>query len=139
MKDMDTPVIAAPARGRRPLDGPAPATPDIVSDQTTRAYVDELRQDTAVMPKAQLAQSLRVAEAAGMIAAFQYNETANRVAMLKLFAQIRDSKAYKGARVTDRASGETVTVTTWEEFCIAYGYSKTKIHEDLQNLSLIHI
>ena len=92
MKDMDAPVIAAPARGRRPLDGPAPATPDIVSDQTTRAYVDELRQDTAVMPKAQLAQSLRVAEAAGMITAFQYNETANRVAMLKLFAQIRDSK-----------------------------------------------
>ena len=135
MKDMDTPVIAAPTRGRRPIDGPAPATPDIVSDQTTRAYVDELRQDTAVMPKAQLAQSLRVAEAAGMIAAFQYNETANRVAMLKLFAQIRDSKAYKGARVTDRASGETVTVTTWEEFCIAYGYSKTKIHEDLQNLA----
>ena len=119
MKDMDAPVIAAPARGRRPIDGPAPATPDIVSDQTTRAYVDELRQDTAVMPKAQLAQSLRVAEAAGMIAAFQYNETANRVAMLKLFAQIRDSKAYKGARVTDRASGETVTVTTWEEFCNA--------------------
>lgn len=135
MKDMDTPVIAAPARGRRPIDGPAPATPDIVSDQTTRAYVDELRQDTAVMPKAQLAQSLRVAEAAGMITAFQYNETANRVAMLKLFAQIRDSKAYKGARVTDRASGETVTVTTWEEFCTAYGYSKTKIHEDLQNLA----
>lgn len=135
MKDMDTPVIAAPARGRRPLDGPAPATPDIVSDQTTRAYVDELRQDTAVMPKAQLAQSLRVAEAAGMITAFQYNETANRVAMLKLFAQIRDSKAYKGARVTDRASGETVTVTTWEEFCNAYGYSRVKINEDLQNLA----
>lgn len=135
MKDMDTPVIAAPARGRRPIDGPAPATPDIVSDQTTRAYVDELRQDTAVMPKAQLAQSLRVAEAAGMIAAFQYNETANRVAMLKLFAQIRDSKAYKGARVTDRASGETVTVTTWEEFCAAYGYSKRKIDVDLQNLA----
>lgn len=135
MKDMDTPVIAAPARGRRPIDGPAPATPDIVSDQTTRAYVDELRQDTAVMPKAQLAQSLRVAEAAGMITAFQYNETANRVAMLKLFAQIRDSKAYKGARVTDRASGETVTVTTWEEFCAAYGYSKRKIDVDLQNLA----
>ena len=132
MKDMDTPVIAAPARGRRPIDGPTPATPDIVSDQTTRAYVDELRQDTAVMPKAQLAQSLRVAEAAGMITAFQYNETANRVAMLKLFAQIRDSKAYKGARVTDRASGETVTVTTWEEFCNAYGYSRRKIDEDLQ-------
>ena len=53
MNDMDTPVIAAPARGRRPIDGPAPATPDIVSDQTTRAYVDELRQDTAVMPKAE--------------------------------------------------------------------------------------
>ena len=70
-----------------------------------------------------------------MITAFQYNETANRVAMLKLFAQIRDSKAYKGARVTDRASGETVTVTTWEEFCAAYGYSKRKIDVDLQNLA----
>lgn len=69
-----------------------------------------------------------------MIAAFQYNETANRVAMLKLFAQIRDSKAYKGASVVDR-NGETRVVSTWEEFCTAHGYSKRKIDEDLQNLA----
>lgn len=124
----------APRRGRRPAarSGAAPAP---AVEQQAAGLVADLRRDSITMPRQELAQSLHMAEAAGMIAAFQYNETANRVAMLKLFAQIRDSKAYKGARVTDRASGETVTVTTWEEFCAAYGYSKRKIDVDLQNLA----
>ena len=127
-------IEEAPRRGRRPAarSGAAPAP---AVEQQAAGLVADLRRDSITMPRQELAQSLHMAGATGMIAAFQYNETANRVAMLKLFAQIRDSKAYKGARVTDRASGETVTVTTWEEFCIAYGYSKTKIHEDLQNLA----
>ena len=94
-----------------------------------------IRANAVTMPKAELAQSLQLAEVTGMIAAFQYNEASNRVAMLKAFAQIRDSKAYKGMTVRDRQSGESVVVKTWQEFCEAHGYSKQKIHEDLQNLA----
>ena len=119
------------------LDSESTAPREIVSQEEVREYVDELRKDVTTMPKAQLTQSLSLAEAAGMLTAFQYNETANRVAMLKLLAQIRDSKAYKGARVTSRITGEIVEVKSWEEFCNAYGYSYRKIAEDLQNLAAV--
>lgn len=123
----------APRRGRRPAarSGAAPAP---AVEQQAAGLVADLRRDSITMPRRELAQSLHMAGATGMIAAFQYNETANRVAMLKLFAQIRDSKAYKGASVVDR-NGETRVVSTWEEFCTAHGYSKRKIDEDLQNLA----
>lgn len=123
----------APRRGRRPAarSGAAPAP---AVEQQAAGLVADLRRDSITMPRQELAQSLHMAGATGMIAAFQYNETANRVAMLKLFAQIRDSKAYKGASVVDR-NGETRVVSTWEEFCTAHGYSKRKIDEDLQNLA----
>lgn len=123
----------APRRGRRPAarSGAAPAP---AVEQQAAGLVADLRRDSITMPRQELAQSLHMAGATGMIAAFQYNETANRVAMLKLFAQIRDSKAYKGTSVVDR-NGETRVVSTWEEFCTAHGYSKRKIDEDLQNLA----
>ena len=123
----------APRRGRRPAarSGAAPAP---AVEQQAAGLVADLRRDSITMPRQELAQSLHMAGATGMIAAFQYNETANRVAMLKLFAQIRDSKAYKGASVVDR-NGETRVVSTWEEFCTAHGYSRVKINEDLQNLA----
>ena len=123
----------APRRGRRPAarSGAAPAP---AVEQQAAGLVADLRRDSITMPRQELAQSLHMAGATGMIAAFQYNETANRVAMLKLFAQIRDSKAYKGASVVDR-NGEIRVVSTWEEFCTAHGYSKRKIDEDLQNLA----
>ena len=126
-------IEEAPRRGRRPAarSGAAPAP---AVEQQAAGLVADLRRDSITMPRQELAQSLHMAGATGMIAAFQYNETANRVAMLKLFAQIRDSKAYKGASVVDR-NGETRVVSTWEEFCTAHGYSKRKIDEDLQNLA----
>lgn len=94
-----------------------------------------IRANAVTLHKAELAQSLQLAEVTGMIAAFQYNEASNRVAMLKAFAQIRDNGAYKGMTVRDRKSGEAVVIKTWEEFCKAHGYSEQKIREDLKNLS----
>ena len=94
-----------------------------------------IRANAVTLHKAELAQSLQLAEVTGMIAAFQYNEASNRVAMLKAFAQIRDSKAYKGMTVRARQNNELITIKTWEDFCVAHGYSKRKIDEDLQNLA----
>lgn len=137
MKDME-PKVASPARGRKTMDVASNGTAEVLHPDYEGAAISvvaELRQDSVAMPKGELAQSLRMAEAAGKISAFQFNEALNRVALLKIFQDIRDTSAYKGATVIMRATGETVTVTTWEDFCTAHGYSRRKIDEDLQNLA----
>lgn len=139
MNDLSNTIeTATPRRGRRPLNT---APEDIRNAEAARAeqaaapVVAELRAQSLTMPRAELAQSLRLAETVGSIATFQLNEAINRVGALKALAEIRESKAYKGLTVLDRRSGETVKVATWEEFCNAQGYSKRKIDEDLQNLA----
>lgn len=137
MKDME-PKVASPARGRKTMDVASNSTAEVLHPDYEGAAISvvaELRQDSVAMPKGELAQSLRMAEAAGRISAFQFNEAINRVALLKIFQDIRDTSAYKGATVILRATGETVTVATWEDFCTAHGYSRRKIDEDLQNLA----
>ena len=132
------PTVASPARGRR-ANNAETANAELVATDTyeagAAALVADLRQDSIALPKTAITQSLRMAEAVGRISAFQFNETMNRVAMLKLFQEVRDSKSYKGATVIMRSSGEVVTVTTWEDFCVAHGFSHKKINEDLQNLT----
>lgn len=137
MKDME-PKVASPARGRKTMDVASNGTAEVLHPDYEGAAISvvaELRQDSVAMPRGELAQSLRMAEAAGRISAFQFNEAINRVGMLKLFQDIRDNRAYKGTTVIMRSTGETVTVNTWEDFCTAHGYSHKKINEDLQNLT----
>lgn len=136
--DMEIETVQ-PRRGRKPIVG-RPAAMGSVSAEVVEAaqaaapVIAEIRASTVSMPKAELAQSLHLAKTVGSIAAFQLNEAVNRVATLKAFAEIRDSKAYKGLSVQNTA-GDVVVVNTWEEFCSAHGYSKRKINEDLQNLA----
>lgn len=131
--------VAEPRRGRKPLD--ASHENDMheaeaaLAEQAAAPVVAELRAQNITVPKAELAQSLRLAETVGSIATFQLNEAINRVGALKALAEIRESKAYKGLTVLDRRSGEMVKVATWEQFCNAQGYSYQKIAEDLRNLA----
>lgn len=130
---------ATPRRGRKPIVGRPGAMGSVSAEvvgaaQAAAPAIAEIRANTVSMPKAELAQSLHLAKTVGSIAAFQFNETVNRVAVLKAFAEIRDSKAYKGLSMQN-AVGDVVTVNTWEEFCNAHGYSRRKIDEDLQNLA----
>lgn len=141
MNDLPNTTIetATPRRGRKPLKTQTTDTEAIreagLAEQAAAPVVAELRGQSLSMPKGELAQSLRLAETVGSIATFQLNEAINRVGALKALAEIRESKAYKGLTVLDRRSGETVTVSTWEQFCNAQGYSYQKIAEDLRNLA----
>lgn len=130
---------ASPRRGRKPIKGAATmdgANAEIVEAVLAAApAVAAIRANTVSMPRSELAQSLHLAKTVGSIAAFQFNEAVNRVAALKAFAEIRESKAYKGLSVQNETTGDVVTVNTWEEFCNAHGYSYRKIAEDLQNLA----
>lgn len=132
------PTVASPARGRRTMDAKT-ANAELIATNSyeagAAALVADLRQDSIAMPKAGITQSLHMAETIGRISAFQINEAFNRVGMLKLLQDVRDTRSYKGATVVMRDTGELVTVTTWEDFCTAYGYSHKKINEDLQNLT----
>lgn len=132
------PTVASPARGRRAMNAET-ANAELVATDTyeagATALVADLRQDSIAMPRAEIAQSLHMAETIGRISAFQINEAFNRVGMLKLFQDVRDTRSYKGATVVMRGTGDLVTVATWEDFCTAYGYSHKKINEDLQNLA----
>lgn len=56
------------------------------------------------------------------------------VTEIKLIAEIKESKEYKGLSVIN-AEGEVVTVTTFQDFCKALGHSYEKINQDIQNLS----
>lgn len=131
------PTVASPVRGRKTMRTEA-SNAELVATESyeagAAALVADLRQDSIALPKAEMAQSLRVAAAVGRISAFQLSEAFSRVAMLKLLAEIRDTRSYKGATVV-MANGETVMVNTWEDFCTAHGFSKQKIYEDLQNLT----
>lgn len=130
--------VASPRRGRKPLQ-PTVTPPDdsgALLEQAAVPMVEAIRQSAVTLHKGELVQSLHMAETVGMIAAFQFNEAVNRVGMLKKFQEIRESKTYKGISLTDKRTGEIVTVNTWEEFCEVHGYSYRKIAEDLQNLAL---
>lgn len=133
----------APRRGRKPLGGGdgGEARQQVTREATAAAEaaapaVRELRESALPMLKAELEESLRLAATTGAIAAFRLNAETNRVAMLKAFAEIRESKAYRGCVVRRADTGELVAVHTWEEFCEAHGYSYQKIAEDLKNLSV---
>lgn len=132
--------IVPPRRGRKPINtGNADAVSGMAPEAATAERdaapaVAEIRANTVAMPREELAQSLHLAKIAGSIAAYQLNETINRVAALKAFAEIRESEAYKGLAV-QTVTGDVITVNTWEEFCNAHGYSRKKINEDLQNLA----
>ena len=131
------PTVASPARGRRAMNTETANAELVAADSYAAgatALVAGLRKNSVAMPREEMALSLRMAEVIGRVSAFQVNEAFNRVAMLKLFQEVRDSRSYKGATVIMRSAGEVVTVTTWEYFCTAYGYSLKKINEDLHNL-----
>lgn len=130
-------VVASPSRGRKALAVAVDVvTQDMQSlEEAAAPIVQELRQSAVTLHKGEMVHALHVAQSVGMIEAFQFNEAVNRVGTLKKFQEIRETKAYKGLMLTDKSTGELVTVSTWEDFCKSCGYSYQKIAEDLQNLA----
>lgn len=130
--------VASPRRGRKPLQSTLASSADegALLEQAAAPMVAAIRQSAMTLHKGEFVQSLHVAQSVGMIEAFQFNEAVNRVGMLKKFQEIRETKAYKGLTLTDKNTGEPLTVNTWEDFCEVHGFSHKKINEDLQNLAV---
>ncbi|QHH96712.1 hypothetical protein [Acinetobacter dispersus] len=78
-------------------------------------------------------EQIQLSEKLGAIKATNFIKKLVTVTEIKLIAEIKESKQYKGLKVLDSA-GKLVTVTTFEEFCQYLGKSREHIDEDIRNL-----
>ena len=127
-------------RGRKPISVSVEASGQAEFaaqyQQDIAPTVRELTEGAHTLCQAEIAHNLGVAEAVGAIRAWHYNATANRVAMLKGLAALKQSRAYRGALVRG-ADGRAVMVQSWEAFCEVTGLCKATINEDLRHLNLL--
>lgn len=95
----------------------------------------EQSQNAVALAAKQMTQDMAEAhEVMGMIKAFSFVEKLATVSNLKILAELKENKKYKGLSYVN-AEGKLETVSTWEQFCTACGLGKRKIDEDLANLS----
>ncbi|WP_121773843.1 hypothetical protein [Acinetobacter bereziniae] len=79
-------------------------------------------------------EQIQLSEKLGAIKATNFIKKLVTVTEIKLLADVKQSKQYKGLKVVDD-NGKVVTVTTWAEFCQQLGMSCEKVDQDLLNLS----
>lgn len=94
--------------------------------EVTQNQLAQLEQSVSV-------EQIQLSEKLGAIKATNFIKKLVTVTEIKLIAEIKDSKQYKGLKVIDQ-SGKLVTVTTFEEFCQYLGKSREHIDEDIRNL-----
>ncbi|NYA48030.1 hypothetical protein [Haemophilus haemolyticus] len=95
------------------------------------------QQDAMILASQAMTQDLAEAhEAMGMLKAFSFVEKLLTVSSLKVLNEIKNSKKYKGLSYVD-STGKVLTVSSWEDYCTACGFSRQKIDLDLQNLSVL--
>lgn len=96
----------------------------------------ELEQNQlAQIEQSVLVEQIQLSEKLGAIKATNFIKKLVTVTEIKLIAEIKETKQYKGLKVID-ASGKVVTVTTWDQFCKYIGMSCEKVDEDIRNLGI---
>lgn len=80
-------------------------------------------------------EQLLLSEQVGAIKAFDFTQKLLTVSTIKMLAEIKESKQYKGLQLIS-SNGKLLTVSSWEEFCQSIGKSRQHIDEDIRNLSI---
>ena len=99
------------------------------------ATVENTRQMATALTGAVTAQQVHSSESVGQLRAFYFMEQFSNIAKLKLLAELKESKAYKGQQALN-AKGELVEMNTFDDVCEVLGISRSKALEDLQNLAM---
>ncbi|MEB3470133.1 hypothetical protein ROV31_06035 [Pasteurella multocida] len=95
------------------------------------------QQNAVALATQALTQDMAEAhEAMGMLKAFSFVEKLLTVSSLKVLSEIKNSKKYKGLSYIDQ-DGKVLTISSWEDYCTACGFSRQKIDLDLQNLAVL--
>lgn len=112
--------------------------PDI--SETTPAALDaELsaaRTETVAVSEADYAESLRMAEEIGKVKMAQAISSGLSLSVIRWFSSMKESGAYKKAPVMD-FRGKLFRPKTFEELCEGMGFSKSTVHENLQNFAAL--
>ena len=79
-------------------------------------------------------EQLQLSEQVGAIKAFDFTQKLLTVSTIKMLAEIKESKQYKGLKVIGQ-DGKLLTVSSWEDFCQGIGRSRQHVDLDILNLS----
>lgn len=101
-----------------------------------QAFDDSLQksQALAVATNAITENQLLLSEKVGALKAFDFTKKLLTVSSIKMLAEIKESKEYKGLQLID-PEGKLLTVRTWAEFCQGIGRSFQHIDEDISHLT----
>ncbi|MCU4378251.1 hypothetical protein [Acinetobacter haemolyticus] len=95
--------------------------------EVTQNQLAQLEQSVSV-------EQIQLSEKLGAIKATAFIKKLVTVTEIKLLAEIKETKQYKGLKLVDH-TGKLVTVTTFEDFCQHLGMSREKVDQDILNLS----
>ena len=109
------------------------------TDTTPAALDAELaaaRTETVAVSEADYAESLRMAEEIGKVKMAQAISSGLSLSIIRWFASMKESGAYKKAPIMN-FQGNLFRPKTFEELCEGMGFSKSTIHENLQNFATL--
>ncbi|WP_236931674.1 hypothetical protein [Glaesserella parasuis] len=107
----------------------------IFSEQAV-AEMQKVQNSTALTAKAMTQDKAQAYELVGMIKAFGFAKKLVTVTEMKILQEIKETKRYKDLALST-PNGESVTVTTFTQFCECLGMSYEKVNQDLQNLAVL--
>lgn len=111
----------------------------MTDNKKTEQQLDWVEPTTTQHQMAQLEQTItleqiQLSEKIGALKATAFVKKLVTVTEIKLLAEVKETKSYKGLKVIGE-DGKPVTVTTFEQFCQNLGVSYEKVNQDIQNLS----
>lgn len=94
-------------------------------------------QNVVALSAIQLTQDkAQTYELVGMLKMSSFTRKLVSVTEIKLLAELKESKRYKELTINN-TRGESVTCSTFKEFCEALGASYEKVNLDIQNLNIL--
>ena len=81
-------------------------------------------------------EQIQLSEKVGALKATNFIKKLVTVTEIKLIAEIKETKQYKGLKLIN-SFGKSVTCSTFQDFCTAIGYSYEKVNQDIQNLAAL--
>lgn len=102
----------------------------------TDLTIEQQQSAVSIAAKQITQDKAKAYEVVGMLKMGSFTRKLVTVTEIKLLKEIKESKQFKGLEMIS-ASGESVTVTTFSEFCECLGMSYEKVNLDIQNLSAL--
>ena len=102
----------------------------------TDLTIEQQQSAVSIAAKQITQDKAKAYEVVGMLKMGSFTRKLVTVTEIKLLKEIKESKQFKGLEMIS-ASGESVTVTTFSEFCECLGMSYEKVNLDIKNLSAL--